>query len=105
MKRNQPKLPAVAKSLTPVKNPVEMIIGSVTFGPGAQVPASLPTQLVRPPDPPIVGINIESTKNLLNHLRMVRDSQAYKAEGANNFREWTMKQFGDRLGIWLDEML
>jgi len=61
-------------------------------------------QFVRPPDPPIVG-SIDGAKNLLNHLRQVRDNKAFQADGAHNFREWTMKQFGDRIGIWLDEML
>jgi len=105
MKRNQPKLPAVAKSLTPVSSfPVPMPIPNAGQAPPPPR-SSGHTQFVVPPVSPIVGVSIESTKNLLNHLRMVRDSQAYKAEGANNFREWTMKQFGDRIGIFLDEML
>jgi len=104
MKRNQPKLPIMAKVPT-CPPPADMKLGAIVLGPAVSSSATLPTQLVRAPEPPIVGVSIESTKNFLNHLRMVRDTQAYMSEGAHNFREWTMKQFGDRLGIWLDETL
>lgn len=50
-------------------------------------------------------VGVSGAKEFLNHLRTVRDSQSFKAEGAHNFREWAMKQFGDRLGIFLDENL
>jgi len=104
MKRNQPKLPNMAKALT-ANPPADIKLGAIVLGPAVSSPASLPTQLVRAPEPPIVGSGIDGAKNFLNHLRMVRDTKAFKSEGSNNFREWTMKQFGDRIGIWLDETL
>ncbi len=64
-----------------------------------------PPQFVAPAAHSMVGVSVDSVKSFLNHLRIVRDTQAFRAEGAHNFREWTMKQFGDRLGIWLDETL
>ncbi len=65
----------------------------------------MPPQFVPPVGHSLVGVNVGNIKELLNHLRTVRDKQTFKAEGAHNFREWLMKEFGDKLGIWLDEML
>ena len=105
MRSKPAKLPNMAKALTANPPPADMKLGAIVLGPAVSSSATLPTQLVRASEPPIVGVSIESTKNFLNHLRMVRDTQAFKSEGAHNFREWTMKQFGDRIGIWLDETL
>jgi len=99
MKRNQPKLPDMARALTstPTIHVPPMPIPDA--GPAPPLPQFVPQHF-----PPMID-SVDSVKNLLNHLRRVRDSQAYKSEGAHNFRELTMKQFGDRIGIWLDEML
>ena len=102
MKPKPVKFPNMAKAVMPVSGLVSIHIPPMPI-PDAG-PAPIPPQFVRQPDRLMIE-NIESARSLLNHLRKVRDSQAFKAEGANNFREWTMKQFGDRLGIWLDEML
>ncbi len=62
-------------------------------------------QFVPPVGHPIVTDEIKQTVRLLQQLRRVRDSGDFRKEGAHNFREWAMKQFGDRIGIMLDESL
>ncbi len=47
---------------------------------------------------------------LLAHMRHKRDHwhELYlkeDTEGCHSFREWCMKQFGERLGGWVEEML
>ena len=68
-------------------------------------PADSPLpQFVPPVAHAVVGVSVGGVQELLKHLRMVRDQKAYLAE-AQSFREWSMKNFGERMGGWLDDNL
>ena len=97
MKPKPVKLPNMAKAVMPVSGIVSIHIPPMPI-PDAG-PAPIPPQFVRQPDRLMIE-NIESARSLLNHLRKVRDSQAFKAEGANNFREWTMNFTPQRAGAY-----
>ncbi len=84
---------------------VDVQVGRIVLGPATPAAAGPLPQFVPPVAHSLVGVSVAGVGEFLNHLRLVRDSQAFKAEGANNFREWTMKNFGDRIGIWVDENL
>ena len=64
-------------------------------------------QFVPPVGHSLVGVNVGNIKELLNHLRTVRDKQTFKAEGAHNFREWAMnighRRAPQRIGFLLLE--
>jgi len=38
-------------------------------------------------------------------LREFRKTQLFRATGHNSFRGWSVATFGERLGVWLDEIL
>lgn len=97
MKRPQAKLDAMARPV------VGKVVQLSDRHPMADAPSGLP-QFVPPTAHSMVG-NVAGMREFLKHLRTVRDSQSFKADGAHNFREWAMKQFGDKIGIWLDETL
>ncbi len=51
------------------------------------------------------GISTGNIDAWLQMVRAIRDNRMYELEGCTCFRAWTMKHFGDKLGIWLDEIL
>jgi len=47
----------------------------------------------------------QSMVQLLQRLRTVRDSREFEQDGCHSFREWTMKQFGEKVGAMVEENL
>ena len=70
--------------------------GGVSYGTPIPAPA---------PNHPIVGRPEETLVQLLKRLRTVRDSGEFKQQGCHTFREWCMKQFGERTGGVVDDHL
>ncbi len=57
------------------------------------------------PDPKDLTPGYTMLLQALKDLRLCRDSKLFLRDGSHTFREWCMKQFGERLGGWLEEML
>ena len=69
---------------------------------------SHPVKNTIPPVPPIAHPLVrpeQSIVQLLNRLRTVRDSREFEKEGCHSFREWTMKQFGEKVGALVDDTI
>ena len=59
------------------------------------------------PDPsPRTGfLTAQRLQQAVKDLRNIRSNKLYLAEGAPSFRQWAINLYGERLGIWLDEVL
>ncbi len=57
-----------------------------------------------PAHPPVVREE-DIVRAVLKRLRTVRDSGEFRQEGCHSFREWTQKKFGEKIGIFVDEIL
>ncbi len=47
----------------------------------------------------------EKLRVIVQDLRAIKSQKLYLSEGAPSFRQWAQSLYGERLGIWLDEML
>jgi len=54
---------------------------------------------------PNIALAFESVAEMLDRMRDLRDTGAFKSEGFHSFREWCMAKFGERIGGWVEDML
>ncbi len=68
----------------------------------------MPPEINRAPHPLLARTNFVTSQDLMKavqDLRAVKTQKLYLAEGSPSFRQWAQSLYGERLGIWLDEML
>lgn len=82
-------------------------------------PERPPAPVLPPATPPGLGSKAESLKaegdatgsrgaNLIRdiaEIREVRTRGLYRETGHHSFRSWCVANFGERLGVWLDEII
>ena len=73
------------------------------------VPMDLPTinpPGARPFPPPTQDrMSINGSIQFIGDLKLFRDAKGYESDGHPTFRSWTVANFGERLGSWIDENL